>query len=660
MTRMFTSGLLGILLSIAFVSQLSAQSPEQRFHVPGHEAEMESLQELFDLHINRAFTPCTLWDAWLPHSTLWTGPQPQQRYRNVFLNRRIDKAGYVSMQQHRGMAHSEGWPFPAWQQAGGSGWHFSTTGDVWAVQHFRTQPLRSLDGWDITGAEIIGFDDNRGLMLKIVADQAEVTTPQFRAKSRLAPFIRVEWARHGWPEKAAAGLSWKLEGKPWHLDRSLPIVPVDNEAKMHFRNLPIYKRPGFEGTLNRLRLSFVGAKGAEIDLKSIITAIDTRHPITGSLFLRGSTDYFSWTKDVDFLRQNVGRMRKALQFTLNEFDVRKQKHVVVPWIGHEGRTGISRTEEGKKLLHGEGVGNNYWDLLPFGGHDALATIYLYDALRRMANLEAAIADHPEWKVPAPPNELTHPKLTQLAAAIKAEFQERFWLPKTGRFAGWQDTSGKPYDYGFTFVNLEAIAYGLASEEQSQTILNWLDGERTVAGDTSTGADIYHWRFAPRATTRRNIDTYAWVWSNPEAIPWGGQVQDGGAVLGFSYHDLMARLETHGPDDAWLRLQTILSWFDDVQVEGGYREYYAKPNRGTLQGGGTAGGLGLDHEFMESVLVPQIMLYGFLGFEPTAESFEVYPSLPTDWPSLTVRNIHIGDRVVDITAKQSGEVIIEDR
>ncbi|OHB69989.1 MAG: hypothetical protein A2V70_05770 [Planctomycetes bacterium RBG_13_63_9] len=85
---------------------------------------------------------------------------------------------------------------------------------------------------------------------------------------------------------------------------------------------------------------------------------------------------------------------------------------------------------------------------------------------------------------------------------------------------------------------------------------------------------------------------------------GDQVQDGGAVLGFSYYDLMARLKVLGPDNAWQRLTGILDGFEDVQSEDGYRAYYARPGRGTLQGGGTPGGLGIDHEFLESVLVPQ--------------------------------------------------------
>ena len=142
-----------------------------------------------------------------------------------------------------------------------------------------------------------------------------------------------------------------------------------------------------------------------------------------------------------------------------------------------------------------------------------------------------------------------------------------------------------------------------------------------------------------------------MWHDPESIAWGNPIQDGGAVLGFSFHDLMARLETRGADNAWQRLQAILNWYGEVQAEGGYRAYYAKPGRGSLQGGGTPGGLGLDHEFMESVLVPQVMLYGFLGFEPQVAGFRIAPKLPEDWPSLEVTRIAWRDHVFDVKANR---------
>jgi hypothetical protein len=644
------------LLLLAAVASGSLQADEPgRFSVPGHDDAIAAVNELFELHQPQAFTTCTLWDAWLPHATLWTGKEPALRYRRAFLTRRIDDEGYVSMQQHRGMAHSEGWPFPAWQQSEGVGFHFSNEGDSWAIQNFALTPLVDTAGWEIEGAEVLEIDRSRGLRLQSTGDVVVVTTPAFSCDTLVAPFARLEWAAAGLGEGARPMIEWLLEGEAdWPADRQATFRRLTQTDGLQYANIPLHREAGYGGRVVRYRLRFDQAAGSRIDLKSIITAVDTRHPITGPLFVRGASELFLWTRDVEFLREIVGRMRQAVEYTLDEFDVREQQHVVVSWVGHDGRSGLVPDGNGDTTRRvGLGVGNNYWDLLPFGGHDGLATIYTTDALHWMGRIEAAIEAHPEWSIPAVPGRAA--ELRSFAEQMRADFQTRFWDEERGRFVGWIDAEGTAYDYGFTFVNLEAIAYGMASPTQAEAILEWIDGERIIEGDTSTGSDIYHWRFAPRATTKRNIETYTWPWYRPQDIPWGNQVQDGGAVLGFSYHDLMARLATRGPDDAWQRLREILAWFREVQDEGGYRAYYAKPGRGTLQGGGPPGGLGLDREFMESVLVPQVMLDGFLGFQPTADGYTIQPRLPSDWPSLTVRGIHLHGQVLDVTAHADGRI-----
>ncbi len=270
-------------------------------------------------------------------------------------------------------------------------------------------------------------------------------------------------------------------------------------------------------------------------------------------------------------------------------------------------------------------------------------------------MERAAERHPEWGVTVEDRRYTPDQLQALAETLRQSAGKTFWRTDAGRFAGWQDMNGAFYDYGFTFVNLEAVYYGFASPEQAESIFAWLDGKRTIRDDTSTGADIYRWRFGPRATTKRNTETYVWCWSKPENILFGDQVQDGGAVLGFSYFDLMARIKTNGPDDAWRRLREILAWFDEVQQEGGYRAYYAKPGRGILQGGGPPGGLGMDQEFMESVMVPQVMVYGFMGLKADPEGLTVHPRLPTGWSSLTISGVRIHDHVVDLTVYPHGRI-----
>ncbi len=641
------------LLLVPLAALTAADLPQ--FTVPGHEADIKTLNEFHALHHDRAFTPCPLWDGWLPMATLWASEKKRGQYRAAFLDRRIDAEGYVSMQQHRGMAHSEGWPFPAWQQSTGAGFHFSTGGEAWAIQNFALKPLANTDGWEIRGAEVTGIDPVAGLKLRATGDVVSLTTPAFRCGTVVAPFARLEWAARGLPAESTPKLLWLLEGEAeWKFERHAGFPPLRDADGMRYANVPLYRQPGYAGMLRRYRIIFDHATGASIDLKSIITAIDTRHPITNPLFVRGSTEYFTWTRDLDFLRRNIARMRTALRFALDEFSVREQKHVRVPWVGHDGRSGLVSGLDGKNTQRfGHGVGNNYWDLLPFGAHDAIATMYLFDALQHFAQLERDIARHPDWNIPGDGQRFDADDLARLATEMRADFQRRFWNTGTGRFVGWVDIEGCAYDYGFTFVNLEAVHYGLASPEQAHSILAWLDGTRAVAADTSRGVDIYRWRFAPRATTRRNIETYVWPWFKPENIAWGDQVQDGGAVLGFSFHDLMARLKTNGPDDAWKRLREILAWFREVQSEGGYRAYYAKPGRGILQGGGPPGGLGMDQEFLESVLVPQVMLCGFLGFTPAADGFTTHPRLPKNWPALTITGICFQNQVMDITAYPDG-------
>ena len=321
-------------------------------------------------------------------------------------------------------------------------------------------------------------------------------------------------------------------------------------------------------------------------------------------------------------------------------------------MGHDGRPGYHRNPDGSLVFAcGHGIGNNYWDILPFGNLDCYATIHYYDALQYAQRIEQDILDHPEWQVAGGALALDPAFLSRHAAEVKAEGNRLFWNKATGRFVACIDADGAPHDYGFTFLNFEAVAYGFATPEHAQAVMSWLNGDRTVAGDTAQGADIYHWRFAPRATTLRNVDWYFWAWSQPESLPFGGQVQDGGAVLGFSNQDLMARLRSLGPDNAWKRLQEILRWFQEVQAAGGYRKYYNGSREGTMQGGGTAGGLGLDSEFFESAMVPQVMLYGFLGFTPRADGFKLEPRLPADWPELTVDRIRFRDSILSIKASR---------
>jgi trehalose/maltose hydrolase-like predicted phosphorylase len=69
----------------------------------------------------------------------------------------------------------------------------------------------------------------------------------------------------------------------------------------------------------------------------------------------------------------------------------------------------------------------------------------------------------------------------------------------------------------------------------------------------------------------------------------------------------------------------------------------------MQGGNVPGGLGLDLEFLESVLYPQVMLFGFMGFEPKMDGFDLHPKLPKDWSNFAIDRIRWQDQSLIIRA-----------
>jgi hypothetical protein len=618
---------------------------------------MDSLRALFWLHYKPAGPLIPLWDEWMPMSTLWPARDGAKldamrgKWAQALSSRPMSDEGYVFTLQHDGPAHAQGWPFPSWQIAGGVGWHFRGTGipgyDV---------PTPGPEGWDITGGKV-GEVIERGLVVDLTEPRATLGRADFKIAAKSSPWVRLNWWASGL-EQANCYLEWMTsEHSDFSPDRRAYFTPALSDEGGETRTMiPVYRIPGWAGTITGFRINFDNPRSAHLVIKSFHTAPDTRHNINNSNFIRGCHDYFLWTRDITFLRSQMPRIRTAMRFIMREFNTREKKCVYTTWPGHEGRSGVRIVDGKKQVIVGEGIGSNYWDLLPFGGEDALATIYYFDALKDLAELEEQIAAHPQWCVAQGADAFDPADLRKHRDEVKVYGGKRFWNASTGRF-GTVDLDGQMHDYGFTFLNNEADYYGFATPEQAKSIHAWMAGERTVDGDSARRDDIYHFRFGPRSTTRRNLDYYFWGWTAPESIPFGCQVQDGGAVLGFSYHDLMARLRTGGADDARLRLRGIMKWFDETQTEGGYRAYYAKdPSRGTMQGGNVAGGLGLDKEFFESILVPQVMLYGFMGFHPTADGCAIHPKLPSDWPSLTITRIHLHEHVLDITADAATKTI----
>lgn len=605
-------------------------------------------------------------DVWMNGAIARDTDQTIQRiHRDSLLAIEMDAEGYVNTHQHFSHAHDRGWPFPMWTQggAGSKGWHFQPLDQVpgWvgdSMRHRRDDTFcgeKAAAQWALNDLQSEGIVNNVWRMTS-TGPKATLTSPEgLMLDAFNCPYVQIRWSRTGEPPFASVSyVEWqRIEDSDFAPERRHYFygdrTPLSIEGRFH-SILPLYRHPQWSGTIKRLRIALApGETGVTFDLDSIFSAYDTRHTINNPIFVLASGYYFKWTGDLDFLRRNINRLRTALRYQQSEMGGLELKRIRNPWPGHDGRPGWTKDAEGTITPHpGSGIGNNYWDIMPFGGDDFYATYQYYAATRVMADIEDAVRQNPGWDIPLGPLTLDPEQLRAHADEVKATANDLFWNPDTGRYFAAIDLDGKRYDYGFTFLNLDAIWYGIATGEQARAIMDWISGRRIVAGDTSTGEDIYRWRFGPRATTLRNLDWYGQGWTHPESIPWGGQVQDGGAVLGFTFYDLWARLQVYGPDDAWQRLTQILTWEKDVQAAGGYRAFYGDEKQGTtLQGGGTAGGVGIDAEFFESSLLPSIAVYGFAGLTPKLDGLHISPKLPQAVPMLTVRNVLYRGTPLDI-------------
>ena len=381
---------------------------------------------------------------------------------------------------------------------------------------------------------------------------------------------------------------------------------------------------------------------------------DTRHFDTNARFILGCWRHACWSRDEAFLRAQADRIRRVMNYQLTTM---------------HGADGVAIAASKDVTGRHKGCGDNYWDILPFGHKDAYMNALYYGSIEAMAELEEMFAKAGITAAGETPAPRTAEYYRELAPKVKAAYTREFWDDKAGRFIGCVDIDGKRHDYGFTFVNLEAMAYGLASEAQAKRIYDWMEHGVTSGGK----ADTYtRWVFAPRANTIHNPMWDEKGVNDPNANgvePWWQegwrgtpysdvQCQDGGAILYTSYYDLLARSRLLSPDNAWQRWTEILGRYRNPDRLCGGPPLF----RGEIPQQANPGAVGLDIPFPESGIVPIWFLHGLAGVQPSPEGLVIAPRLPKALPWLAVRNLcyrnlvcdlRVTNTSVELSSKQKG-------
>ncbi|MCY0900051.1 MAG: GH116 family glycosyl hydrolase [Firmicutes bacterium] len=186
--------------------------------------------------------------------------------------------------------------------------------------------------------------------------------------------------------------------------------------------------------------------------------------------------------------------------------------------------------------------------------------------------------------------------------------------------GWWGSSsstpaGQAYENGTALTNPAAFSLAVLSPYQA--------GPR----------DIYsQWKWAPRTTTHKNNFWYVWLWAGV-TVPWGSQLQDGGADLYMVGFDVMARARYLGADNAWERMQAVLERYSlPDRLCGGSPLYLGEIPQNEV----SSGSVGVDVPFPESGLAPASFVYAFIGLRATPKGLYIKPNLPVDidWVEVT--------------------------
>lgn len=271
----------------------------------------------------------------------------------------------------------------------------------------------------------------------------------------------------------------------------------------------------------------------------------------------------------------------------------------------------------------EGMPSNYWDNLKMGYLEPYTNLYYYASLLAMSDLWKVQGDQAQSRI-----------YRNRAELIRKLYNETFWDDTKSRYVSTIDIHGNVWDFGLTFLNLEAAAYGLPDQTQAEAIFTWLDGERIIEGDFSTGSDIYAYGLAPRANTIPIESVGPPYWWNDvnggidvtQNGSWNRHLENGGFIFYTSFYDILARTSWIGPENAWVRMEAITKEyrFDEVRRD---------PNVWQM---------GVIGEFPESGLVPAAIVHAFVGLDANSDGLIIAPAVPKALNTITIdRVVHQG-------------------
>ncbi len=577
-----------------------------------------------------------------------------------------------------------GWEFPNYYDHGGKGWGFGTDSSYtdWTLtdeQNFTSN--KKVNGcWEIITATGV--------------DRIEVALKPntFNCLIRLTPFLRLGFSYVGSNAQDLLVYYRTNDDNRYSSDKCVKFsdfcttgfsLADSPERARSVRNyfFPMYLNeqwgacydesdPRYNRRITDFKIVLTAQAGKKLSgnfkLDFAASQFDDRQIINPCNYILAAKYMLEYSRDKALLQTVLPNARKAMNFLLDSGNGRSGLVSTAYFPGHfnDGEHGNKNTVKG--------IGDGYWDVDAFPTVNFYTNLSFYNALVAMDYLEQmakamGIAQYAQTVTSADKTMYgtvrytteTAQSLHSLALTCKGRMQTEFWNEQTGRFHMGEYDAGKGYDgsyqdHGYVLFNQQAIVSGIATPEQTASILSWVNGEREVAWDNSRGEDIYRYELAPRFNTEDIASDFVFVYT----CEWNGNVQNGGTALHLAYYDLVAQSKISA-SSALGKLQNLQTWYEKVAAAGGqgkrfYYEYY-KDTDIPLQGSGDgvhngAGLVGVDSEFLEAALVFRAVPDCFFGLSTAADGALCFaPDMPAELGWMRMENLIYDGYYYDVTA-----------
>ena len=557
------------------------------------------------------------WQEWNAMSYYWYNSYDGydtdriEGIRNILSNIPVDDYGYVWQESDavreaysntNSGEHRMGWPFPtsfnvkgsnSWDFNGDSGEKSWTSGYNADGVYYNNEEASLKNGLYVANVEdaesVVFTSPETDYTIAYYSPLLELDLRMYTADSENIEDIIVHYTSTRSPEwssvsvKEKAFINYEFSPSYEHLI-FLPMYAEENWASD--KECRTY--------ISQIRVEIKTKEGTSMSgrfaLNYVRSTFDTRHSNNNSIFISSLRQDYDYTGDIEFVKQNITKARKAVNFYMQMYDEARRLNDQAYLVGHDS----DKTSMDKSKRTAMTLSNGYWDISFMTRFDFQSNMYFYKALTDLAYLEDILlrngvsVDKKAATVKTADRNFNHgtsdyaytsADLKKIASDVLTELRKTtndgdktgFWSEETGRFVGgYSEADEKWYDLGYVMWNLEAIYYGIATEEQAKSIMDWISGERIVEKDQygSQGEDIYFFEFAPRVNTyseedRYDLSIFNGSYANSECEYGVTQVQNGGAIMYVTFFDLMARMNTYGADNTYGRLNAIKDWYMEI-------------------------------------------------------------------------------------------------